>query len=85
MAITQRLDRGHHGGGVPEGQPGTNVVEHSERVADRVPRFASIAGSERVIASSDRGLGGWVHPEIARVRPEALPQGAKLASRQLWG
>src|SRR5260370_844464 len=43
----------------------TNVVEHPELVADRICRFADIVGRERVIASTDCGLGGRVHPQVA--------------------
>jgi 5-methyltetrahydropteroyltriglutamate--homocysteine methyltransferase len=62
----------------------TNVVEHPELVADRILRFAKLVGRERVIASTDCGLGGRVHPDIAWAKLEALTQGAVLASRQLW-
>src|SRR5438132_7115180 len=62
----------------------TNVVEHPELVADRILRFAKLVGRERVIASTDCGLGGRVHPQIAWAKLEALAQGAALASRQLW-
>jgi 5-methyltetrahydropteroyltriglutamate--homocysteine methyltransferase len=62
----------------------TNVVEHPELVADRVLRFANIVGRERVIASTDCGLGGRVHPDIGWAKLEALAQGAAVASRQLW-
>ena len=40
----------------------TNVVEHPELVAERIGRFARLVGRERVIASTDCGLGGRVHP-----------------------
>ena len=63
----------------------TNVVEHPELVAERILRFANVVGRERVIASTDCGLGGRVHPDIAWAKLEALAQGAALASRQLWG
>jgi len=63
----------------------TNVVEHPELVADRIGRFASLVGKERVIAATDCGLGGRVHHQIAWAKLEALAQGAALASRQLWG
>jgi 5-methyltetrahydropteroyltriglutamate--homocysteine methyltransferase len=63
----------------------TNVVEHPELVAERILRFANIVGRERVIASTDCGLGGRIHPDIAWAKLEALTQGAALASRQLWG
>jgi 5-methyltetrahydropteroyltriglutamate--homocysteine methyltransferase len=77
---------------LPEGKlilPGvvshaTNVVEHPELVAQRIFRFAEGVGRERVIASTDCGLGGRVHPMIAWAKLEALAQGAALASRELW-
>jgi 5-methyltetrahydropteroyltriglutamate--homocysteine methyltransferase len=74
---------------LPEGKkilPGvvshsTNVVEHPELVAERIGRFASGVGAENVIASTDCGLGGRVHPQIAWAKLEALAQGAELAGR----
>jgi 5-methyltetrahydropteroyltriglutamate--homocysteine methyltransferase len=62
----------------------TNVIEHPELIAERILRFADLVGRERVIASTDCGLGGRVHPDIAWAKIEALAQGAALASRQLW-
>ncbi len=62
----------------------TNVVEHPELVAERILRFANLVGRERVVASTDCGLGGRVHPDIAWAKLEALAQGAALASRRLW-
>jgi 5-methyltetrahydropteroyltriglutamate--homocysteine methyltransferase len=62
----------------------TNVVEHPELVADRIVRFANVVGRERVIAGTDCGLGGRVHPDIAWAKLAALAQGAALASRQLY-
>ena len=63
----------------------TNVVEHRELVAQRILRFANLVGRERVIASTDCGLGGRIHPDIAFAKLEALTQGAALATKQLWG
>jgi 5-methyltetrahydropteroyltriglutamate--homocysteine methyltransferase len=63
----------------------TNVVEHPELVAERIVRFANLVGRERVIASTDCGLGGRIHPQIAWAKLEALVEGARLATRQLWG
>ena len=63
----------------------TNVVEHPELVAQRILRFAQLVGRERVIASTDCGLGGRVHPLVAWAKLEALTQGAQLASSALWG
>jgi 5-methyltetrahydropteroyltriglutamate--homocysteine methyltransferase len=62
----------------------TNVIEHPQLVADRIVRFAEIVGRENVIASTDCGLGGRVHPQIAWAKLEALSQGAALATKQLW-
>jgi 5-methyltetrahydropteroyltriglutamate--homocysteine methyltransferase len=62
----------------------TNVVEHPELVAERIGRFASLVGRERIIASTDCGLGGRVHPQIAWAKLETLAQGAAIASKQLW-
>jgi 5-methyltetrahydropteroyltriglutamate--homocysteine methyltransferase len=58
----------------------TNVLEHPELVADRIERFAGIVGAERVIAATDCGLGGRVHPHIAWAKLEALAIGAAVAS-----
>jgi 5-methyltetrahydropteroyltriglutamate--homocysteine methyltransferase len=77
---------------LPEGKalvPGvvshaTNVVEHPEVVADRIVRFANVVGRENVIAATDCGLGGRVHPQIAWAKLEALVDGARLASERLW-
>jgi 5-methyltetrahydropteroyltriglutamate--homocysteine methyltransferase len=62
----------------------TNVVEHPELVAERIGRFAGLVGRERVIASTDCGLGGRVHRDIAWAKLEALAQGAAIASKQLF-
>ena len=62
----------------------TNVVEHPEVVAERIERFASVVGRERVIAATDCGLGGRVHPQIAWAKLEALVAGARIASKKLW-
>ena len=77
---------------LPEGKvlmPGvvshaTNVIEHPEVVADRIARYAQAVGREHVVASTDCGLGGRVHPQIAWAKLEALAQGAELASTRLW-
>jgi 5-methyltetrahydropteroyltriglutamate--homocysteine methyltransferase len=54
-------------------------------VADRIARIAQLVGPERVIAGTDCGLGGRVHPDIAWAKLESLAEGAALASRQLYG
>ena len=62
----------------------TNVVEHPDLVAERIGRFADVVGRERVIASTDCGLGGRIHPDIAWAKLEALAQGADIATKRLW-
>jgi len=61
----------------------TNVVEHPELVAERIRRFASVVGPERVVASTDCGLGGRVHPQVAWAKLESLAEGARLAGASL--
>jgi 5-methyltetrahydropteroyltriglutamate--homocysteine methyltransferase len=62
----------------------TNLVEHPEVVADRIVRFAEGVGRENVLAGTDCGLGGRVHPQIAWAKLESLARGAELATRRLW-
>ena len=62
----------------------TNIVEHPQVVADRIARYAGVVGRENVIAGTDCGLGGRIHPQIAWAKLDALAEGAKLASRELW-
>jgi 5-methyltetrahydropteroyltriglutamate--homocysteine methyltransferase len=77
---------------LPEGKiviPGvvshaTNVLEHPEVIADRLIDYASVVGRENVIASTDCGLGGRIHPQLAWAKLQALREGADLASKQLW-
>ena len=63
----------------------TNVVEHPELVADRIERFASVVGPENVVASTDCGLGGRIHPQIAVAKLATLGEGARLAGERLFG
>ena len=56
----------------------TNVVEHPQLVADRLSRYVAAVGSERVIASTDCGLGGRLHSSIAWAKLQSLVAGAKL-------
>jgi 5-methyltetrahydropteroyltriglutamate--homocysteine methyltransferase len=62
----------------------TNVIEHPQLVADRILRFADIVGRENVIAGTDCGLGGRIHPQLAWAKLQTLAEGAALASRELW-
>ena len=60
------------------------MIEHPELVADRIIAFAEVVGPENVIASTDCGLGGRVHPQIAWAKLKALSEGAALASKHFW-
>jgi 5-methyltetrahydropteroyltriglutamate--homocysteine methyltransferase len=68
----------------------TNVVEHPELVCERIVRLAKLVGRENVIAGTDCGFAQSpfyrrVHPTIQWAKLEALAEGARLASRELWG
>lgn len=62
----------------------TKLIELPEPVADRIERFAKIVGPERVIASTDCGLGGRVHPDIAWAKLEAFGEGARIAAKRVY-
>jgi len=62
----------------------TNVVEHPELVADRIIQYAQLVGRDNVIAGTDCGLGGRIHPSLAWAKLRVLVEGATLASQQLW-
>jgi 5-methyltetrahydropteroyltriglutamate--homocysteine methyltransferase len=67
-----------------------HLVEHPELVAQRIARFAHVVGRERVIAGTDcgfgtSGAGDEVHPDVAWAKLRALVEGARIASRKLWG
>ncbi|AGS35205.1 hypothetical protein B841_08660 [Corynebacterium maris DSM 45190] len=62
----------------------TNAVEHPRLVADRIIKFAEQVGPEHVVASTDCGLGGRLHEQIAWAKLESLVEGAKIASAELF-
>ena len=67
-----------------------HLVEHPELVAQRIERFAGVVGRERVIAGTDcgfgtSGAGDEVHPHVAWAKLRAMVEGAKIASKRLWG
>ena len=68
----------------------TNFIEHPELVAQRLVRYAEVVGRERVIAGTDCGFATFarsaaqVEPEIAWAKFEAMAEGARMASAQLW-
>ena len=69
----------------------TNLVEHPELIAERIVRFAKIVGRENVIAGADCGFAASgvrfndVHPTAVWLKFAALAEGARIATRQLWG
>ncbi|MEI9963819.1 MAG: cobalamin-independent methionine synthase II family protein [Caulobacteraceae bacterium] len=63
----------------------TPVVEHPQLIAERIQRFATIVGRERVIAGTDCGLGIRTHPQVAWAKLKSMAQGAAIASEALWG
>jgi len=64
----------------------SDIIEHPRLIADRLVRYAHLVGRERVLAGTDCGLGGRVgHEEIAWAKLDALVEGARLASGELWG
>jgi len=83
---------------LPEGKvliPGvishsTVLVEHPELVAERIVRFANVVGRENVLAGSDCGFATFagskeVHPSIVWAKFKSLAEGARIASKELWG
>ncbi len=83
---------------LPEGRkliPGvvshsTNVVEHPELVAERLVRLGKIVGRENIMAGTDCGFAQSphlkrVHPSIQWAKLQALAEGARIATKELWG
>jgi 5-methyltetrahydropteroyltriglutamate--homocysteine methyltransferase len=67
----------------------SNIVEHPELIAQRIARFAQAVGKENVIAGADCGFASFaatceVHPSVVWVKLQALAEGARIASRELW-
>ena len=68
----------------------SNIVEHPELIAERIMRYTKLVGRENVIAGADCGFSSQatyateVHPAVVWAKFEALRDGARLASKQLW-
>jgi 5-methyltetrahydropteroyltriglutamate--homocysteine methyltransferase len=68
----------------------SNIVEHPELIAERILRYAAIAGRENVIASADCGFSSQatyrpeVDPRVMWAKFDAMRDGARLASQRLW-
>jgi 5-methyltetrahydropteroyltriglutamate--homocysteine methyltransferase len=68
----------------------TNIVEHPELVAERIVRLAKLVGRENVMGGTDCGFAQSpfarrVHPTIMWAKLKALAEGARIATRALWG
>jgi 5-methyltetrahydropteroyltriglutamate--homocysteine methyltransferase len=68
----------------------TNIVEHPELVAQRIVRLAELVGKENVMGGTDCGFAQSpfaqrVHPSIMWAKLKSLAEGAKIATRELWG
>jgi len=68
----------------------TATVEHPELVAQRIERFAGVRGRDKVIAGVDCGFASVARntdmpDSVIWAKLEALAQGARIASRRLWG
>ena len=67
------------------------LVEHPELVAERILKYARVVGRENVIAGADCGFASMpravveVHPSIVWAKFESLREGARLATKALWG
>jgi 5-methyltetrahydropteroyltriglutamate--homocysteine methyltransferase len=68
----------------------SNIVEHPELIAERLMRFARLVGRESVVAGADCGFSSQamyhteVHPTVVWAKFEAMRDGARLATKQLW-
>jgi 5-methyltetrahydropteroyltriglutamate--homocysteine methyltransferase len=69
----------------------SNIVEHPDLVAERIVRFARLVGRENVVAGTDCGFSSQatykpeVHPTVMWAKFKAMAEGARRATRQLWG
>jgi 5-methyltetrahydropteroyltriglutamate--homocysteine methyltransferase len=67
----------------------TMTVEHPRLVADRIVRFARLVGRESLIAGTDCGFAQAqfiqrAAPSVMWAKFEALVEGARIASAELW-
>ena len=68
----------------------SNIVEHPELIAERLVRYAKLVGRENVLAGGDCGFSSQacyhteVHPTVIWAKFEAMVEGARLATKQLW-
>lgn len=70
--------------------PTSAYIEHPELVAERLQRFADIVGRDRVVAAADCGFAPFAgdaqaDADLCYAKLAALAEGARLASRRLFG
>jgi 5-methyltetrahydropteroyltriglutamate--homocysteine methyltransferase len=64
----------------------SDFIEHPQVIADRLVRYAGIVGRQNVIAGTDCGIGSRVgHPQVGWAKFQAMVEGARIASNELWG
>jgi 5-methyltetrahydropteroyltriglutamate--homocysteine methyltransferase len=64
----------------------SDFIEHPRAIADRLVRYAGIVGRENVVAGTDCGIGSRVgHPQVGWAKFQAMAEGARMASKELWG
>ena len=64
----------------------SDFIEHPELVAQRLVRYANIVGKENLMAGTDCGIGSRVgHAKICWAKFEAMAEGARIATKELWG
>ena len=64
----------------------SDFIEHPDLVAERLVRYANLVGRENVLAGTDCGLGTRVgHASICWAKFEAMAEGARRATKTLWG
>ena len=69
----------------------TNFIEHPELVCQRIVTYARLVGRENVIASVDCGFSSGARlalncdPDIMWSKFQTLSEGARRATRKLWG
>jgi 5-methyltetrahydropteroyltriglutamate--homocysteine methyltransferase len=68
----------------------TNFVEHPQLIADGIVTYAKLVGRENVLAGADCGFSSRatfspeVDPRVGWAKFQALAEGARLATEELW-
>jgi 5-methyltetrahydropteroyltriglutamate--homocysteine methyltransferase len=69
---------------------GANWVEHPELIAELTVRYAELVGRESVMIGNDCGFASQaatkeIDPKVGWAKFSALAEGARIASKRLWG